>query len=417
MAQIFQDVVPSTPARLVLLFALGLTGLPACAREVPGIASMAPSGQRSVKTDQGSLVAYKEKIPGTEVTFEMMPIPEGVFSLGSPDGESERGSDEGPQARVRVAPFWIGKCEITWAEYHAYMATYEAFKSLNSLHDDAEKLESLAATRKFLESQSLEVDGVTAPTPLYDPSFTYYPGEEPDQPAVTMTQFAAKQYTKWLSGITGRQYRLPTEAEWEYAARAGSTEAYSFGESASELGDYAWYVDNADDETHPVCTKRPNAWGLHDMHGNAAEWVLDGYVADHYASLQAKMNDAADAVAWPTRLFPRVIRGGCWFDEATQCRSAARHKSEGSEWKIADPSLPKSPWWFTEDPATGIGFRIVRPLATMDKSLKQKVWEADSKRIRQDVADRLDEGRGTQGGADQRLPKAIEELRAAGVIE
>ncbi len=406
-----------TEYSLIFVFAWGLSVLPASANEVPGIATTAPPVHRSVKTDQSFMVAYEETIPGTNITFKMTPIPEGSFTLGSPHGEAQRSDDEGPQSQVRVAPFWIGMCEVTWAEYHAYMATYEAFKSINTLRDNAERLESLAATRKFLEAESLEVDGVTSPTPLYDPSFTYYPGEEPEQPAVTMTQFAAKQYTKWLSGITGREFRLPTEAEWEFAARAGSTGAYSFGETASELGDYAWFVGNSDDETHAVGTKRPNAWGLHDMHGNVAEWVLDGYVADHYASLQSKLNDAAEAVAWPTKLYPRAIRGGCWFDEPAQCRSAARHKSDDPDWCISDPSLPRSPWWFTEDPATGVGFRIVRPLAAMDDSLKQKVWEADLERIRQDVADRLDEGRGTQGGADERLPKAIEELRAAGTIE
>jgi sulfatase modifying factor 1 len=246
---------------------------------------------------------------------------------------------------------------------------------------------------------------------------TYYAGEDPDQPAVTMTQYAAKQYTKWLSGITGRQYRLPSEAEWEYAARAGSTGAYSFGETASDLGDYAWFLANTEEETHAVGTKRPNAWGLHDMHGNVAEWVLDGYVADHYSSLRGKVTNAAEAVAWPTKLYPRVIRGGSWFDEPPLCRSAARHKSDDSDWKLSDPNLPESPWWFTEDPATGVGFRIVRPLAAMDKRLKEKVWEADIEEIRLDVADRLDEGRGTRGGADQRLPGAIEELRAADAIE
>lgn len=363
------------------------------------------------------MVAYTEQIPGTDVTFEMIPIPAGEFLLGSPAAEAGRNADEGPQVRVSLPPFWIGKCEVTWAKYHVYMRMYEAFKGLGSLRDDAAKLAALAAARRYLELESLEVDGVTSPTPLYDSSFTYAAGEEDDQPAVTMTQFAAKQYTKWLSGITARQYRLPTEAEWEYAARAGSTDAYSFGETASELGEYAWIDDNADYMTHPVGTKQPNAWGLYDMHGNVAEWVLDEYVADHYASLQGKLIDAADAVVWPTRLYPRVIRGGSWLDTATQCRSAARHKSNDSQWNLADPNLPKSPWWFTEDEATSVGFRVVRPLGEMDDALKRKVWEADLERIRQDVADRLDEGRGAQSGADPRLPAAVEELRSEGLIE
>jgi formylglycine-generating enzyme required for sulfatase activity len=396
-----------------VLLAAGL----AHADEAPGLIARPPAEGRSVATDRGFMVPYTERIPGTDVTFEMIPVPGGGFLLGSPEIEPDRNADEGPQVRVTVAPCWIGKCEVTWAEYQAFMAMYEAFKSLNSLRDDQGKLAPLDSTREYLKHESFDVDGVTAPTPLYDSSFTYAAGEEPDQPAVTMTQFAAKQYTKWLSGITGREYRLPTEAEWEYAARAGTSTAYSFGDDASDLGDYAWFEDNADYLTHTVGKKKPNAWGLHDMHGNVAEWVLDEYAADHYAKLGDKGVFAGDAIAWPTKLYPRVIRGGCWFDAARLCRSAARHKSDDPEWNIADPNLPKSPWWFTEDPATGVGFRIVRPLTLMDDAMKSRVWEADLERIREDVAARLDEGRGAQSAADPRLPAAVEELRAAGLIE
>ncbi len=406
-----------TKRSLGLLSVALLLRCPAQADDAPGLVPTVPPNARSVATEQGFMVAYTERIPGTEITFEMIPLPAGEFLWGSPAAEAGRNADEGPQVRVSLPPFWIGKCEVTWAEYHAYMNMYGAFKGLGTLRGDAAKLESLAAARRYLELESLEVDGVTSPTPLYDSSFTYAVGEEDDQPAVTMTQFAAKQYTKWLSGITGRQYRVPTEAEWEYAARAGSTSAYSFGETASDLGEYAWFDDNADYTTHPVATKKPNAWGLYDMHGNVAEWVLDEYLEDQYAHLQGKLVSAAEAVAWPMRLYPRVIRGGSWFDPAVQCRSAARHKSNDPQWNLADPNLPKSPWWFTEDPATGVGFRIVRPLGQMDDALKLKVWEADLERIRQDVADRLDEGRGAQSGADPRLPMAVEELRLEGLIE
>ncbi len=390
---------------------------PASGKNTPGMQSKPPQDGRSVETKQGFMIPYEQTIPGTDVTFEMVPVPAGTFLLGSPPDEPHRESDEGPQVKVDVSAFWIGKCEVTWAEYRAYMDTYDAFKRLGSLRGDSKKLRDLAATRKYLESESVEVDGVTSPTPLYDPSFTYYPGEDPEQPAVTMTQFAAKQYTKWLSGITGEQYRLPTEAEWEFAARAGSNAAFCFGNDVSELSHYAWYEENSDDETHPVGKKKPNAWGLFDMHGNAAEWVLDEYRKEHYAKLDQNGVTSSSAVAWPEKLFPRVIRGGCWFDGSAPCRSAARHQSDDPNWNLSDPNIPKSPWWFTEDPSTGVGLRIVRPLDPMDEATCKKVWDADIEWIEQDIADRLDEGRGTIRGADKRLPAAISELEAAGLID
>lgn len=399
-----------------IVFAFGLVESLA-AREMPGFAREAPSEGFRVETDKGFMVPYKETIPGTEITFEMVPIPAGSFLMGSPASEAGRAEDEGPQVRVEVPAFWMGKCEVTWAEYRSYMSMYEVFKSFSDLREDEEQLKELEATRTFLDQESVEVDGVTAPTPLYDASFTYYPGEDPDQPAVTMTQYAAKQYTKWISGMVGRKYRLPTEAEWEYAARAGSTSAYSYGDDPGKLGEYAWYAENSNDETHAVGKKTPNAWGLHDMHGNAAEWVLDAYSPDHYASLGSDLTKASKAVAWPTKLYPRAIRGGCWFDDPELCRSAARHKSDDPEWTISDPSLPKSPWWYTEDPSTGVGFRMIRPLKEMDEEMCKKVWEPDVEYLQQDVADRLDEGRGAIGGADSRLPKAVLELREADIIE
>ena len=398
---------------IVLLFTVAEV---LAAKEMPGLVHEAPTEGIRVETDKGFMIPYKESIPGTEIEFEMVPVPAGSFLLGSPGSEDARAEDEGPQVRVHVPAFWMGKCEVTWAEYHAYMNMYEVFKTFNDFRGDLEELQKHDATRQFLEQESLEVDGVTAPTPLYDPSFTYYPGEEPDQPAVTMTQFAAKQYTKWISGMSGRQYRLPSEAEWEYAARAGSTTAYSFGDEAEKLGEYAWHAANSDDETHAVGKKLPNAWGLHDMHGNAAEWALDAYLPQHYSTLNGTPNTSA-AVAWPTKLFPRVIRGGCWFDDASLCRSAARHKSDDKAWTLSDPNLPRSPWWYTEDPTTGIGFRIIRPLKEMDAELCRKVWDADFEYLQQDVADRLDEGRGAIGAADSRLPQAVAELREAEIIE
>jgi formylglycine-generating enzyme required for sulfatase activity len=384
---------------------------------VPGIAAHRPSEGRFVAVDSGFLVPYTETIPGTEVTFDMVPIPGGEFVLGSPDSEVGRSPDEGPQVRVRIAPFWIGRCEVTWAEYRAYMATYDTFKQLQRLAaapagslqgDVGEQDRRLVAQHAWngrLED-AWGVDAVTSATPLYDASYTYSAGENPNQPAVTMTQFAARQYTKWLSGVTGRGFRLPTEAEWEYAARAGTTTAYSFGDSGDELGDYAWFESNGDFQTHAIGTRTPNRWGLFDMHGNVAEWTLDEYAADAYQALGNGPVDASAAVRWPTKLFPRVIRGGSWLEPAERCRSAARQKSEEDEWKLSDPNIPLSPWWYTEEPATAVGMRIVRSLKPLTKQEKQRAWEPDVPALRDAVGDRLQEGRGAVGVADQTLPAA-----------
>jgi formylglycine-generating enzyme required for sulfatase activity len=390
----------------------------------PGLIGEAPASGRSVKVDGGFMVAYAETIPGTDVSFEMLPVPAGEFLLGSPASERERSDDEGPQVRVQIEPFWIGKCEVTWAEYKAFMAMYDAFKKMQLLAANRDAAKTGAAANeqwRLIERHAWNgkveeewgVDAVTSATPLYDPSFTYGAGDQPHQPAVTMTQFAAKQYTKWLSGIMGRDYRLPSEAEWEYAARAGTTAAYSFGDSAEQLAEHAWFDENSDYQTHPVGEKKPNPWGLQDVHGNVAEWTLDEYRAAAYAKIAPGPAEAGKAVRWPTKLYPRVIRGGSWLDFAPACRSAARQQSEEDEWKLSDPNIPLSPWWFTEEPATGVGMRIVRPLKPLTAQEKQRVWEPDVDDLRQDVGDRLREGRGALGVADETLPaavKAAEEL-------
>jgi formylglycine-generating enzyme required for sulfatase activity len=380
----------------------------------PGIAAEKPAEGPSVQVAEGYMVPYKATIPGTDVEFEMVPVPGGEFLIGSPSGEAERSDDEGPQVRIRVEPFWIGKNEVTWGEYKSFMAMYDAFKKLQRLSanaggnsgDDWKLVQSHAWSGD--PATDWGVDAVTSATPLYDPSFTYGAGDDANQPAVTMTQFAARQYTKWLSGIMGQGYRLPSEAEWEYAARAGTTTAYSFGDDPGELDRYAWTEANADYQTHPVGTKKPNPWGLYDMHGNVAEWTLDGYQADGYRTLGAGPVDAKNALSWPTKSFPRVIRGGNWLQEASASRSAARHKSEEKQWKLSDPNIPLSPWWYTEEPATGVGMRIVRPLAALSADDKKRAWEPDVDDLRHDVRDRLREGRGALGIADKRLPAAVE---------
>ena len=363
-----------------------------------------------VEVEGGWMTSYVETIPGTEVSFRMIPVPGGTFRIGSAESEAGRTADEGPPCEVRVEPFWMGQHEVTWAEYKRYMATCDIFIAMQA-----------AKIRPVTEANV--ADAVTAPSNLYDPTTTFTNGEDPELPAVSMTQFAARQYTKWLSGLTGRFYRLPAESEWEYACRAGTVTPFSCAD-VQALADVAWFADNADDTTHPVGTKTPNAFGLYDMHGNAAEWVVDELVAGGYAKPATLPQPvaAAAAIQWPERLYPRVLRGGSFYDEATECRSAARKGSRDAggtpadpDWKDVDPNFPKSPWWYTEEPALGVGMRIVRPFTPpADLAEQRRWWEADSDSIKNDVASRLEEGRGSRGIVDPQLPA---DLKAEGITE
>jgi formylglycine-generating enzyme required for sulfatase activity len=356
-----------------------------------------------VKVAGGWMVPYDETIPGSDATFRMIPVPGGTFRMGSPEGEEGRTADEGPTFEVTVEPFWMGRCEVTWAEYKQYINTHNVFLAMQA-----------ADIRKVDESN--EADAVTAPTALYDPSMTFTNGEEPELPAVTMTQYAARQYTKWLSGLTGRFYRIPAESEWEYACRAGTDTPFSCGCGDPEaLADVAWFADNADDTTHPVGQKKANGFGLHDMHGNVAEWVVDELFAGGYAKPAALPQpvQSAKAIQWPVRLFPRVLRGGAYYDEATECRSASRKGSidasdDETDWKVVDPNLPKSPWWYTEEPSLGVGMRLLRPFAPpADAAERNRWWDADEQSIKDDVANRLSEGRATRGIVDPKLPAVL----------
>jgi formylglycine-generating enzyme required for sulfatase activity len=313
----------------------------------------------------------------------MIPIPAGTYTLGSPDSEEGHTGDEGPQVKVSVEPFWIGKTEVTWAEYKKFMSSYQIFKDLKS------------AKVRVVNSKN-RIDAVTVPTPLYEPDHTFEFGEEPNQPAVTMTQYAAKQYTKWLSGLVGQQFRLPSEAEWEYACRAGTTSAYSFGDSADSLKDYAVFADANEGRAAPVGSRKPNAWGLHDMHGNVWEWTIDAYTEDGFAALGAEKK-GLDAIQWPTSVYPRCVRGGGWQDSADRLRAAARMGSDDEEWKSEDPNIPHSPWWYTSDPAREVGFRLVRSAKPLDKEWISKFWEIDNEDLQLDVDVRIDEGRGVYG--------------------
>ncbi|MCA9268646.1 MAG: formylglycine-generating enzyme family protein, partial [Planctomycetales bacterium] len=345
--------------------AILLVGGATQAADVLGLVKEKPAQGPYVETDRGYMIPYTTKLPGSDVTMEMIPIPGGVLTVGSPQSEKGRTADEGPQFQVKIDPLWVGKTEVNWAQYKEFMKLYDAFKRFQ-----------IEGVRKITDDN--KADAITAPTKLYEPDFTFEYGERPEQAAVTMTQYAAKQYTKWLSLVSGNCYRLPTEAEWEYAARAGTTTAYSFGDDPAKLGDYGWCKDNIEEEGQQnVGQKKPNPWGLYDMHGNAWEWTLDAYSPDGYGDRGGKSLSVWEAVAWPTKPYPRTVRGGSWEFGPDRSRSAARLGSHDPDWKEYDPNLPLSPWWFTTDPARGVGFRVVRQLDWPDAKLREKLWEID----------------------------------------
>jgi formylglycine-generating enzyme required for sulfatase activity len=288
---------------------------------------------------------YVETIPGSDLKFEMVPIPGGKFFMGSPPSEEKRSEDEGPRHEVEIAPFWMGKHEVTWDEYDQFAFSMDLRRKKREGVDLAQQPEGETAA-----------DAVTRPTPPYADE-TFGLGRR-GQPVICITHHAAMEYCRWLSAKTGKVYRLPTEAEWEYACRAGSTTAYSFGDDPDKLQEYAWYVDNAE-KPQPVGRKKPNAWGLYDLHGNVSEWCLDQYVRDYYSRFM-KGAVARGPVALPTaKEYPYVARGGSWDDDADRLRGAARLASN-PEWSVQDPQRPQSIWWHTD--ATFVGFRITRPL-------------------------------------------------------
>jgi len=303
-----------------------------------------PIPNADAKTE-AEMKPYTEIIPGTDEKFDMMPIPGGKFLMGSPKDEEDRKDDEGPQHEVVVKPFWMGKCEVTWGEYEQW-----------SMGLDVQRRKLRGG--KPTDRDNL-ADALTRPTMPYS-DMTFEMGKN-GRPAICMTQLAAQMYCKWLSAKTGRYYRVPTEAEWEYAARAGTTTAYSFGDDPDDLDDYAWYFDNSDEKYHKVGTKKPNPWGLYDMHGNVCEWVLDQYDPDAYKKRAGKVSHGPLVV--PTKPYSRAVRGGSWDDDPHALRSAARRGSN-KDWKMQDPQIPQSIWYHTD--ADFVGFRVIRPLEVPD---------------------------------------------------
>lgn len=288
----------------------------------------------NVQAQKATHQNYIQQIDGTTLSFPMQAIPAGEYLRGS---NTSTADDEKPVHMVEIAPFWMGTYEVTWELFESFL--YKDFE----------------LSKQVSGSVPVEVDAITRPTKPYL-DMTFGMGKD-GKPALAMTNYNAIQFCKWLYTRTGIFYRLPTEAEWEYAARAGSKTEYFFGDDEALLPEYAWYSLNSDGQTHKVGQKKPNAFGLYDMYGNVAEWTYDQYDADFYKQFESKK--ASNPVNEPKELYAHVVKGGGFNSEAKTLRSAARMASD-PVWKQIDPQMPKSNWWFPEAPF--IGFRVVRPL-------------------------------------------------------
>ncbi len=301
---------------------------------------------------------YTETLPGSDVSFEMVAIQGGTFEMGSPATEPYRRDDEGPAHKVQLSPFWMGKTEVRWKEWEVFYA-----QRGTAGHPDEKAV-------------------ITGPTPPYgSPDQGWGKGS---QPAITMTHHAAMVYCEWLSEITHKRYRLPTEAEWEYAARAGTTTPYFFpgdpsqftarswwnrilGPKTTPLSEFAWYKADSNGRSHPPTSARPNPWGLYNMLGNVREFCLDYYDSKAYAQYPADAS-VLDPRG-PDSGKERVVRGGSFKSDGADLRVAARDHTQHDAWLFTDPQSPKSIWWYSD--CVDVGFRVVRELDS-DKPFLEK---------------------------------------------
>ncbi len=303
-----------------------------------------PDTVYSEAAEISSFENFTEHIPGTGVSFTMIAIPEGKFQMGSPAKEKFRDPDEGPQHEVEVSPFFMGQIEVTWEEYMAF---------LSETGSEGRVVEK--------ENAAAGVDGITGPTPPWGAPDQGWGGGK--RPAITMTYHAATVYCKWLSLKTGKSYRLPTEAEWEYAARGGTTGDYFFegdagkytsegfgkkifGPDTSVINRYAVYRENSHGMTALPSTVMPNPFGLKNMPGNAAEFCSDVYRPGY-----------ENKGAAGTGIEEHVVRGGSYKSDARDLRSTARDHTRTTDWLKTDPQMPKSVWWYSDQ--VHVGFRVV----------------------------------------------------------
>lgn len=285
----------------------------------------------AIGQDIKSFSTYTQNIPGSNLSFKMMPIPAGKFKIGANGNTKNKNEDEEPSKEIELSAFWMGAYEVTRDELDVF------------LKDEA-------------TSQNVNVDAITRPSPQYV-DLTWGMGKEGGFPANSMSQRTALMYCKWLYEKTKVFYRLPTEAEWEYACKAGTNTTYFFGNDANKLSDYAWYEKNSNNKYQKVGQKLANPWGLYDMLGNMLEWTLDHYIPNAYANYTVlDPKPTFNAIK-----YPKSLRGGSYMDIAADVRSSKRFHSD-PVWNKRDPQIPKSKWWLTE--AKNVGFRLLRPIKT-----------------------------------------------------
>ena len=294
--------------------------------------------------------SFTEKIPGTRVSFDMVALPGGTFEMGSPDDESLRDPDEGPVRKVTLSRFWIARTEVTWDEYMAF------FRATSSQGRTEGQVVTTGNT-----------DAISGATP---------PWGAPDQgwgkgsrPAITMSWYAANVYCRWLSKVTGKKYRLPTEAEWEYACRGGTETPYFFkgdpkrfsktgilrkilGPDTANIASRVVYNGNSASKTEEPSFVKSNPFGLKNMSGNVAEFCSDFYSPDYYGT-----DSLGTDPKGPLRGQEHVIRGGSFKSDAKDVRSAARDFTKTKAWLVTDPQMPKSIWWYSD--CIDVGFRVV----------------------------------------------------------
>ncbi|MFC2120881.1 formylglycine-generating enzyme family protein, partial [Bacteroidota bacterium] len=290
---------------------------------------------------------FTEFIPNSSVKFNMIAVPEGIFEIGSPKSEKYRNDDEGPVKKVKVSRFFMSEIEVSWDEYLAFF--YQT------------------ATEGKSESATSKLDGITGATP---------PWGAPDQgwgkgkrPAITMTYHAATVYCQWLSKITGKKYRLPTEAEWEYACRGGTKTPYFFegkpkkytkerfwnkifGADTTNISGYISYSMNSNGKTQEPGKIKANPFGLKNMLGNVSEFCSDYYSENIYSTYPA--NKIIVNPKGPRSGTEHVIRGGSYRSDARYVRSASRDFTKHDDWLVTDPQIPKSIWWYSDSKHVGI---------------------------------------------------------------